>query len=82
MDAPAREHDRRQRGVRAAVEQHVDVHRDQPPFAIDDKQQLEFTYCSDPMEILDGAWGALPFGVRITGLPNAPAVLPPRESPT
>ncbi len=32
----AREHDRRQRAVRAAIQHEVDVHREQPPVAIDD----------------------------------------------
>ena len=47
-----------------------------PPFDLDKDQQLAFTFCKDPVEIRDRAYGALPFAVR---LGHAPAgILPPR----
>jgi hypothetical protein len=49
-----------------------------PPFELPGGQHLQFTYCDGPIEITDGAWGAIPFGVAIGRLANAPQVLPPR----
>jgi hypothetical protein len=37
-----------------------------PPFDLGGGQQLQFTYCDGPLEIVDGAYGALPFGVAFT----------------
>jgi hypothetical protein len=37
-----------------------------PPFDLGDGQQLQFAYCDGPLEIVDGAYGALPFGVAFT----------------
>jgi len=48
-----------------------------PPFPIDEHQELVFTYCKDPVEIIDGAWGALPFAIAFSRLPSAPDILPP-----
>lgn len=48
-----------------------------PPFTLSEGQTLQFTYCDEPVEIVDGAYGALPFAVAITGVPGAPHVLPP-----
>jgi hypothetical protein len=38
-----------------------------PPFALDDTQSLQFTFCDAPVEIADKQYGALPFGVHIEG---------------
>jgi hypothetical protein len=48
-----------------------------PPFTLSEGQTLQFTYCDEPVEIVDGAYGALPFAVAITAVPGAPHVLPP-----
>jgi hypothetical protein len=48
-----------------------------PPFTLSEGQTLQFTYCDEPAEIVDGAYGALPFAVAITGVPGAPNALPP-----
>lgn len=34
-----------------------------PPFDLGGGQELQFVYCDGPLEIVDGAYGALPFGV-------------------
>ena len=52
-----------------------------PAFALPDGQELRFTYCADPPEIVDGAYGALPFAVVIGKLARDPSVLPPRFGP-
>lgn len=66
-----------------------------PPFTLPGGQTLAFGYCSDPPEIADGAWGALPFAVelgRAAGgsrtpaaelgrTAGAPRLLPPRRGP-
>jgi len=49
-----------------------------PPFELPDHQILRFTYCADPPEIVEGAYGALPFAVVIGRVDRAPDVLPPR----
>jgi hypothetical protein len=49
-----------------------------PPFDLGDGQTLQFTYCDGPVDIVDGAYGALPFAVAIGRMPGAPDVLPPR----
>jgi hypothetical protein len=49
-----------------------------PPFELPDGQQLAFTFCDAPVEIVDGAYGALPFTVALGRLQNAPEILPPR----
>jgi len=46
-----------------------------PPFELSEGQLLQFTYCDGPVEITEGAAGALPFAVAIAG---APGLLPPR----
>ena len=38
-----------------------------PPLELGDGQALRFTYCDAPIEIHDGAWGALPFAVVFEG---------------
>jgi hypothetical protein len=37
-----------------------------PPFDLGGGQTLTFVYCDGPLEIVDGAYGALPFGVAFT----------------
>jgi hypothetical protein len=49
-----------------------------PPFDLGDGQTLQFTYCDGPVDIADGAYGALPFAIVISRMPGAPDVLPPR----
>ena len=49
-----------------------------PPFELPGGQTLQFTYCDGPIEIEDGAYGALPFAVVFAPLASAPGVLPPR----
>ncbi|HEY5925900.1 MAG TPA: hypothetical protein VIV11_29635 [Kofleriaceae bacterium] len=49
-----------------------------PPFELPGGQTLQFIYCDGPIEIEDGRYGALPFAVAFSVLPNAPHVLPPR----
>ncbi len=49
-----------------------------PPFELPGGQTLQFVYCDGPIEIADSAYGALPFAVAFTPLPNAPNILPPR----
>ncbi|HEY5946895.1 MAG TPA: hypothetical protein VIV40_15435 [Kofleriaceae bacterium] len=49
-----------------------------PPFELPGGQTLQFIYCDGPIEIADGAYGALPFAVAFSALPNAPQVLPPK----
>lgn len=52
-----------------------------PPFELDDHQQLQFTYCDAPIEIADGAYGALPFAVHFEGnVAHVPLALPPPTS--
>jgi hypothetical protein len=48
-----------------------------PPFELGDGQVLRFTYCDEPAEIVEGSYGALPFGVAI-GPARDPRILPPR----
>jgi hypothetical protein len=54
-----------------------------PPFELDDHQQLQFTYCTDPIQIAEGAYAALPFAVAFTGAPVhvASALPPPTAEP-
>jgi hypothetical protein len=54
-----------------------------PPFELDDHQQLQFTYCADPIEIAEGAYAALPFAVAFTGQPVhiASPMPPPTAEP-
>jgi hypothetical protein len=49
-----------------------------PPFELSDGQTLRFTYCDEPAEIAEGAYGALPFGVAIERTGRDPRILPPR----
>ena len=49
-----------------------------PPFELPGGQTLSFIYCDGPIEIEEGRYGALPFAVAFSPLPNAPNVLPPR----
>lgn len=49
-----------------------------PPFDLGGGQTLQFTFCDAPVEIVDHAYGALPFGVVIHRLDAAPEILPPR----
>ncbi|HSS00345.1 MAG TPA: hypothetical protein VLM79_24975 [Kofleriaceae bacterium] len=48
-----------------------------PPFELSGGQTLRFTYCDEPAEIAEGAYGALPFGIAIERSAD-PRVLPPR----
>lgn len=50
-----------------------------PPFELPGGQTLAFGYCSDPPEIVEGAWGALPFTVELGRAARDPQVLPPRR---
>jgi hypothetical protein len=54
-----------------------------PPFDLDDHQQLQFTYCDAPIDIAEGAYAALPFGVAFTGAPAhvANEMPPPTAEP-
>jgi hypothetical protein len=52
-----------------------------PPFELPEGQTLQFVYCDGPIEIVDHAYGALPFAVAFSPLPNAPQVLPPKLGP-
>jgi hypothetical protein len=49
-----------------------------PPFDLGDGQTLQFTYCDGAVDIVDGAYGAVPFAVAIGKIAGAPDVLPPR----
>jgi hypothetical protein len=50
-----------------------------PPFELPDGQTLAFGFCDAPIEIRDGAYGALPFAVKLGGVAAAaPEVRPPR----
>lgn len=49
-----------------------------PPFELPGGQTLQFVYCDGPIEIVDSAYGALPFAVAFTPLAAAPEILPPR----
>lgn len=54
-----------------------------PPFELEDPaagghQQLQFTYCDGPIEIAEGAYGALPFAVAFSGnVAHVPVAMPP-----
>jgi hypothetical protein len=50
-----------------------------PPFDLGNGQSLTFTYCSDPPEVVEGAFGAIPFAVEIGSLARDPSVLPPKR---
>jgi hypothetical protein len=51
-----------------------------PPFELPGGQTLQFVYCDGPIEIVEGAYGALPFAVALSGPTGAPKILPPRLS--
>lgn len=51
-----------------------------PPFELDKDQELAFTFCKDPVEIRDRAFGALPFAVKIGRAPQN--ILPPHVATT
>lgn len=50
-----------------------------PPFVLDNDQTLTFTFCKDPVEIIDHQLGALPFAVQLGHAPTGivPPLLPP-----
>jgi hypothetical protein len=50
-----------------------------PPLELPGGQTIAFGYCSDPPEIVDGAWGALPFAVELGRDARDPQLLPPRR---
>jgi hypothetical protein len=50
-----------------------------PPFDLGNGQSLTFTYCSDPPEIVEGVFGAIPFAVEIRTFDRDPSVLPPKR---
>jgi hypothetical protein len=49
-----------------------------PPFALSGGQTIRFTYCNEPPEIAEGAYGALPFGIALGPSEPDPRILPPR----
>ena len=49
-----------------------------PPFTLSGGQTIRFTYCDEPPEIAEGAYGALPFGVALARNQRDPRILPPR----
>ncbi len=49
-----------------------------PPFELSDGQTLTFVYCDGPIEIVENAYGALPFAIKIAHVASAPDVLPPK----
>jgi hypothetical protein len=49
-----------------------------PPFELSEGQTLAFAFCDAPVEIADGAYGALPFAVVLGRVAAAPEILPPR----
>jgi hypothetical protein len=50
-----------------------------PPFELPEGQTLAFGFCDAPIEIRDGAYGALPFAVKLGGVAAAaPDMRPPR----
>jgi len=59
----------------------VDTLAPPPPFELPGGKRLTFTYCSGAPEIVEGAWGALPFAVELGRVDGAPAILPPRRGP-
>ncbi|HEY1553504.1 MAG TPA: hypothetical protein VGF94_01660, partial [Kofleriaceae bacterium] len=52
-----------------------------PPFDLGDGQTLAFVTCDAPIEIVDGAYGILPFAVSLGRVAGAPEILPPRFTP-
>lgn len=52
-----------------------------PPLELGDGATLALTYCGGEVEIVDGGYGALPFGVQLGRVGGAPQVLPPRHGP-
>ena len=55
-----------------------------PPFELANGQALTFSYCDAPIEIVDGAYAALPFAVAIANAPVLPPHFgaPPRTPPS
>jgi hypothetical protein len=51
-----------------------------PPFDVGG-QTITFAYCNGVPEIVEGTYGALPFGVVIGRVAGDPSVLPPRRGP-
>lgn len=49
-----------------------------PPFALSGGQTIRFTYCDEPPDIVEGAYGALPFGIALGPSDRDPRILPPR----
>jgi len=49
-----------------------------PPFQLSGGQTIRFTYCDEPLEITEGGYGALPFGIVLGANPRDPRILPPR----
>jgi hypothetical protein len=47
-----------------------------PPFELSEGQTLQFVYCDGPIEIVEKAYGSLPFAVSITQMTGT-AILPP-----
>ena len=54
-----------------------------PPFELDKDQALTFTFCKDPVEIIDHQLGALPFAVQLGRAPAGivPPLFPPATAP-
>lgn len=51
-----------------------------PPVAIGG-QTITFVFCDGTPEIVDGRYGALPFGILIGRIAGDPSILPPRRGP-
>jgi len=49
-----------------------------PPVQLSDGQTIRFTYCDEPPEIAEGAYGALAFGIALGRGDRDPRILPPR----
>ena len=49
-----------------------------PPYQLSGGQTIRFMYCNEPVEITEGATGALPFGIVLGGHAADPRILPPR----
>ncbi|MBP9089358.1 MAG: hypothetical protein KBG15_24765, partial [Kofleriaceae bacterium] len=53
-----------------------------PPVALPGGGTLVFTYCDQPLQIVDRKYASLPMAVQIMALPAAPTILPPVFGPT
>jgi hypothetical protein len=51
------------------------------PFELPGGSTITFRYCTGVPQIVEGAYGALPFGIAIGRVERDPALLPPRRGP-